>query len=71
MSGLWENIKIWLFDNWKMSATGLVAGFVILLGKYGVVLSQGAQDTLETWVFSAGIALLGLLGADAKKNNQQ
>ena len=59
-----------LVENWKTTATGLVAGLAVILNDLGLMVSPELQGKATAWLVAIGLALLGLFSKDGDKSKE-
>lgn len=58
--------KLWnsFAENWKTTATGIVASVAIALNDLGLIVSPELQGKATAWLIAAGLLILGIFSKD-------
>ncbi len=62
--GFFEKLYNAFVENWKTTATGIVASVAIALNDLGLIVSPELQGRLTAWLIAAGLLILGIFGKD-------
>lgn len=53
-----------IVENWKTTATGLVAAVAVILNDLGLMVSPELQGRVTAWLIAAGLLILGIFAKD-------
>lgn len=62
-----EKLYSLFVENWKTTATGLVAGLALILNDLGLMVSPELQGKATAWLIAIGLFVLGLFAKDGDK----
>jgi hypothetical protein len=68
--GIFTQIHKLLIENWKTSATGLIAGLAVILNDLGLMVSPELQGKATAWLVAIGLFVLGLFSKDGDKSEE-
>lgn len=66
---LFGNIYNLLIENWKTTATGVIAAIAVALNDLGLLVSPELQGKATAWLIALGLFVLGLFSKDGDKGN--
>ena len=67
---LFSNIYKLLVENWKTTATGVIAAVAVTLNEWGLMVSPELQGKATAWLIAAGMLLLGIFSKDGDKKDE-
>lgn len=59
-----EKLYNTLVENWKTTATGVIASLAVILNDLGLIVSPELQGKATAWLVAIGLLVLGIFSKD-------